>query len=1043
MKISFDQIQTNHPAEQINMTYGATQVDKTSAFSGFAVDISGKVMDNNAYGQGRTAEEVMQKLGATDLSVMRDYLTVMSNTMSAEDFHKLQEEGYDPSNMDVKDSVTIIDHIKAALLKGGTVVEGFTTDINKDVLKDITGSETMAVSLEKALEKADISGTKEQLSDVKKAVQKATSLGELDEAAVKYMVTNQMPVSIDGLYQAGHSAYGDGSRQGHGFYGAGVNGYYALKAEQVDLKALEPQMAKVVKEAELPVSEEILKEAGWLVEKGIPLTPENLLKLHQVQSVELPLSEELIADAIASALADGKTAGQGDLTDPRSLVEKAVDLQEEVATYSEADVEKVVESGQKLSLRNLREAKENVQIGGANVSLQSDSVLHAKTVLFRTQLIMTTDANLKLLQSGYSIDTAPLEDLVSKLEALEEERKINYWQADTVEEADARQTLYQHTEQTFLELSTQPAAAMISYIQEQKTLTLEGLHEEGAKLQMQYSHANVSYETMMSTPRADLGDSIKKAFANVDDILMDMELELHEINRRAVRILGYNSMDITPELIESVKVVDARIQSVMNKMTPAVTLETIRQGKNPLEMSMDDLENFLDNLPDKDEKQDESLGKFIHALEQKNQISEEEKEACIGIYRIFRQIEKKDHATVGQLVRNGVEPSFKNVLSAMRSVKKKGMDYTVDDAFGGVNAKEAAGKSISEQIEGAFYKAIASQVTETASPDQVLYAMEKHQMKQMEEVENSPTTIEQMASTILYDESYAEEKKEAAKKYEAKAIEEIRDNLAITNESLAEILSLELPTTPAYIKAFEQMMQQPDGWHEAIKKWSKAEEEKDSPSADDVIREAIYEKEEVDELASKFVEAMEQGDTDSMETAYSDVMHLYQESFEQMEEQADSYIDLKALQSFHKQLNIAGRLQGQGKWDVPVTIQDEDTLIHLTFKRGERDKGQVDILFETETLGKVAARFHGGSNKSGYVLCEDEAGQSLLQGMREQLEEVLGGAVSVLKSPTISTKDFLDIQKQEQPSDNNSEAVSTRELYQIAAGFIKAIQSAS
>ena len=122
MKISFDHIQTNHPAEQAIKTYGATHGDRMTPGCGYAVDISGKVMDNNAYGQGRTAEEVMQQLGMADISVMRDYLTVMSHSMSAEDFHEMQQEGFQPSRMEVKESVTILDHIKAALLKGGTVV---------------------------------------------------------------------------------------------------------------------------------------------------------------------------------------------------------------------------------------------------------------------------------------------------------------------------------------------------------------------------------------------------------------------------------------------------------------------------------------------------------------------------------------------------------------------------------------------------------------------------------------------------------------------------------------------------------------------------------------------------------------------------------------------------------------------------------------------------------------------------------------------------------------------------------------------------------
>ncbi len=42
---------------------------------------------------------------------------------------------------------------------------------------------------------------------------------------------------------------------------------------------------------------------------------------------------------------------------------------------------------------------------------------------------------------------------------------------------------------------------------------------------------------MMTAPRKDMGDSIQKAFRNVDDILEDLGLETNDSNRRAVRIL--------------------------------------------------------------------------------------------------------------------------------------------------------------------------------------------------------------------------------------------------------------------------------------------------------------------------------------------------------------------------------------------------------------------------------------------------------------------------------------------------------------------------
>ena len=47
-----------------------------------------------------------------------------------------------------------------------------------------------------------------------------------------------------------------------------------------------------------------------------------------------------------------------------------------------------------------------------------------------------------------------------------------------------------------------------------------------------YTHLE-RYETLMTAPRRDLGDSIRKAFSNVDDILTDMSLDKTLENQRA------------------------------------------------------------------------------------------------------------------------------------------------------------------------------------------------------------------------------------------------------------------------------------------------------------------------------------------------------------------------------------------------------------------------------------------------------------------------------------------------------------------------------
>ena len=137
MNVYFPSAETDSAKQSINVDR-ATTAYRTSTRnaeragrSSFALDISGTVTDNSAYaGHGRTAEEVMQKAGIEDITARRNYMAVMSNSVSDEDFAKLQEEGFHPGSTEIDTVVTIVDKIKAALLKGGTQVVGYTDTID-------------------------------------------------------------------------------------------------------------------------------------------------------------------------------------------------------------------------------------------------------------------------------------------------------------------------------------------------------------------------------------------------------------------------------------------------------------------------------------------------------------------------------------------------------------------------------------------------------------------------------------------------------------------------------------------------------------------------------------------------------------------------------------------------------------------------------------------------------------------------------------------------------------------------------------------------
>lgn len=187
----------------------------------------------------------------------------------------------------------------------------------------------------------------------------------------------------------------------------------------------------------------------------------------------------------------------------------------------------------------------------------------------------------------------------------------------------------------------------------------------------------------------------------MDAILTDMGMEPSEENRKAVRILGRNGLEITEENIEQIKEKDDLLCGVIREMKPGRVLNMIRDGVNPLNMSLEELKQYFNEQTNPAEEI-ESYSKFLYKLEKQNGISEEERSAYIGIYRMVHQIEKADDAAVGAIWQSGAEFTFGNLLSSLRSARHKPMDYKVDDSFGGMNARDTGIENITSQIEKAF-----------------------------------------------------------------------------------------------------------------------------------------------------------------------------------------------------------------------------------------------------------------------------------------------------------------------------------------------------
>ena len=614
----------------------------------------------------KSFDEIKAKASMKNVSLENNAFAVMATSMSADDVAKMADEGFSPSEMTDSETVTVLDKIKATLVKSGVNIDGFTDDLSKEQIEQIAGSSAYASAIEAALKEAALPATLENVTEISEALNVSGDLTIPSDDAKKYMINNCPEPTVNNFYIANHSSSADTSANRASYY-MDETGYVGKNPTDADIESLSPQIEKIISDAGLSVNEQTINEAKWLINKDIPLTKENLTNLENLESVSFPLDTENVALSAASALAEGKNAKDGLLSDPESIHIKAA---------------KFVES------------------------LNFDDVAKRR-ILEETRLILTLEASVSLLKKGINLDTKDLEKLVDDLKQAEKESYAPFLMDNDevdIKKYDDELTLkldvFKQTVIAIEHVKTAPLSVVGDVAFSEKTPTLNEVAELSNKAKSEFSKAERSYETMMTMPRYDMGDSIKKAFRNVDDILEDLEIEATRLNEKAVRILGYSGMEITEANIEKAVKAEVAVENVITHMTPARTLKMIRDGFNPLDTDIYELSNEL--LSEDEDTGNTKYTEFLYKLEKSSEITESEKSAFIGLYRLFRKIEKSDGKLVGDVIKADERLTLSNIISASRSDRQVGTDIKIDDSFGALEKLITHGESITDQILQGF-----------------------------------------------------------------------------------------------------------------------------------------------------------------------------------------------------------------------------------------------------------------------------------------------------------------------------------------------------
>lgn len=747
-----------------------------------------------------------------------------------------------------------------------------------------------------------------------------------------------------------------------------IEGIY--KAEHASLPAkdsisddlweeVKPQAMQIIEEAGLEANAETIENARWLIANDIPVTANNLYAKEFYDDLKLPVSTDKLSDSVVIAMNRGQKPIKG------------------------------VILGDNLEAPFIRQKKE----------------------LMEARAILTAQASKSMEKNGIETN---LQEITAQLEELEKQEKEFYSKLMGSEGIEVTEEKLDNLLKT-LELS-ETIKTSPEYILGQNPLdkTLLTLANEGHILKQSLDRINERYETVMTRPRADMGDSKNKAFRNIPEILEDLGLEVNRDNAKAVRILAYNQMPINEDNIISIRNVELEVRETLESIKPQTVLHMIKNDINPLDLTMNQLKETTQLINEENDFEgSESYSEFLWKA-QKTELTEAQREEYIGVYRMLRSIEKSDGAVVGALVNQGADLTINNLVTSAKSRKKFNTEYTISDK---------------EESIVKYNASLAARAVKEVTPTDMKHADMKKPLKEqtLSEFLENVTTNEEENSDITM------EKQNLDIQYEESRLTRF-STLSSTEEEVLRLLSdNDLPMELFNIMASRDIQGRRNSRYERMFKAS------DANSMEEIKSEIIKKLGESVKSPKEMAEAME---------TLGDVAENIMKGM--INDENAGILDIQNAKMMHAQMNLTMDLSKKEHYDIPVLIGDEVAGVSLKIVRGKKDKGKVDVVFDLgrNLGGKVAAEFVIRENTNiGTIAAENEETLKLLEKNQKMLLEGMDGIeknqieLHFVKVPDLNINKFLQTEATKDENTEEEYQVQTKRLFGVAKEFMSYVKA--
>lgn len=814
---------------------------------------------------------------------------------------------------------------------------------------------------------------------------------------------------------------------------------------------LQAQLAHVIMQAGFVVDETSMAGANLLLANDIPVTTDSVRAYMQMQA------------QIGKDIGELPTAQQAEKRQTQELETRAAKLRQDAASITAEDVAQAVRTERPLTIAALvaahydgvrdgqtggqpvgaydETADKGTQLqdgrsAGSDIQNQTLREVTALRQLEEIRLSMTQSVAVRMLSVDINIDTRELAQVVAKLRNAEAQLTQEMFAKQCVALTEENKVIYQQMQADLQMIGTAPAARLgvLAGTDALQSVTVHGFAKlvqeerqiggQAGDMQHRMSDNNVpdgvadittqtirrsadfaamerGYEALGTAPRADMGDSIRKAFSNIEDILTDMELPVDEEHTRAVQILGYNRMEITEENIAQIIEYDRAVNDMLAACHPNAVLSMIRDGINPLDMTVDELNQTLRNKNYKaGVKETDDFATYLRDVEKRGQISSEERAGYIGLYRVLKQLEKSGDREAGYLFANNSRLTVRNLITAMRSRKAAGMEAVVDDSFGMLADLQTRGEKMDDQIARAYAGRGGADGIRTGQirmGENDEYVSQNEPMAAQEEYKNPWETISD-STTLAQAEQllWANDIEESAQNLEA--ADYILQGMSAGPE--AEAAQRELVHEQMYPEAeainhqssmnfyaFASQVWKQIGWQDHTKE-----------DAVDAETDAMAKSLAGEEIALPFESEMllKQIEADAdLAQMYADIrQQMVEQMYDQAEEGNITSDQLQGMKVVQAGFRILGAMAGRRQYQLPVETESGMKVVNLTMQTGGVEARGITIRMAAGVHGMLQAqiRMDEAGTCTGEILGGSSEANTWLAGQTDAFRELLAGS---------------------------------------------------